>query len=114
VELHTHIFFRKRSVQSTARVIRVRANGIIVFVPKFGIEAPVLFKEGDPEGAGGDAAAAAEAAVAGAAGAGTGKGGGAVLDEEAMTVTTVGRCTLTLSKPVLKPPIVSALETIIS
>jgi exosome complex exonuclease DIS3/RRP44 len=46
-------------------VIRVRANGLIVFVPKFGIEAPVLFDEGEDEG-----------------------GKKAVLDEEAMTVTT--------------------------
>ena len=45
VELHTHIFFKKNKAETDARVIRVRANGIIVFVPKFGIEAPVLFDE---------------------------------------------------------------------
>jgi exosome complex exonuclease DIS3/RRP44 len=65
VELHTHIFFRKKAAETEARVIRVRANGLIVFVPKFGIEAPVLFDEGEDEG-----------------------GKKAVLDEEAMTVTT--------------------------
>ena len=64
VELHTHIFFRKKAAETEARVIRVRANGIIVFVPKFGIEAPVIFEEVD----GGKAKC--------------------VLDEEAMTVTT--------------------------
>jgi exosome complex exonuclease DIS3/RRP44 len=67
VELHTHIFFRKKAAETEARVIRVRANGLIVFVPKFGIEAPVLFDEGEGEDEGGKKA---------------------VLDEEAMTVTT--------------------------
>jgi exosome complex exonuclease DIS3/RRP44 len=76
VELHTHIFFRKKAAETEARVIRVRANGIIVFVPKFGIEAPVLFDA--PE----------ESGVVDTAGAGAGRGSGAVLDEEAMTVTT--------------------------
>ena len=65
VELHTHIFFRKKAAETEARVIRVRANGLIVFVPKFGIEAPVLFDDEEEEG-----------------------GKKAVLDEDAMTVTT--------------------------
>ena len=65
VELHTHIFFHKKAAETEARVIRVRANGLIVFVPKFGIEAPVLFDDEEEEG-----------------------GKKAVLDEDAMTVTT--------------------------
>jgi exosome complex exonuclease DIS3/RRP44 len=79
VELHTHIFFKKNKAETDARVIRVRANGIIVFVPKFGIEAPVLFDEDDDDAA---------------AGAGAGTGGGeekekrrCALEEDAMTVT---------------------------
>jgi exosome complex exonuclease DIS3/RRP44 len=46
VELHTHIFFRKKPVERCeARVVRVKANGVVVFVPKFGIEAPLVFDE---------------------------------------------------------------------
>ena len=60
VELHTLIFFKDRQVVADARVTRVKANGLIVFVPKFGIEGPV-FLGGKPggEGEGGAAAAAA-------------------------------------------------------
>ena len=48
VELHTHIFFRKKPVERCeARVVRVKANGVVVFVPKFGIEAPLVFDEPD-------------------------------------------------------------------
>jgi exosome complex exonuclease DIS3/RRP44 len=44
VELHTHIFFKKKPVERCeARVVRVKANGVVVFVPKFGIEAPLVF-----------------------------------------------------------------------
>ena len=46
VELHTLIFFRGKVVVTEARVIRVRENGLILFVPKFGIEAPVYFADG--------------------------------------------------------------------
>jgi exosome complex exonuclease DIS3/RRP44 len=42
VELHTLIFFHKRTVVADARVVKVRANGLIVFVPKYGIEGPVF------------------------------------------------------------------------
>ena len=46
VELHTHIFFKKKPVERCeARVVRVKANGVVVFVPKFGIEAPLVFDE---------------------------------------------------------------------
>eukprot|EP00898_Chlorokybus_atmophyticus_P008814 jgi/Chlat1/8934/Chrsp94S08251 len=41
VQLHTLIFFRNKSVDADARVIKVRTNGIIVFVPKYGIEGPI-------------------------------------------------------------------------
>ena len=44
MELHTHIFFKKKPVERCeARVVRVKANGVVVFVPKFGIEAPLVF-----------------------------------------------------------------------
>jgi exosome complex exonuclease DIS3/RRP44 len=43
VELHTLLFFRGRTVVADARVTRCRANGLIVFVPKYGIEGPLLF-----------------------------------------------------------------------
>nr|CAD1835273.1 unnamed protein product [Ananas comosus var. bracteatus] len=41
VELHTLIYFRKRPTDTEARIVKVKANGFIVFVPKFGIEGPV-------------------------------------------------------------------------
>lgn len=45
-QLHTLVFFRGRDPMVVdARVIRVQANGIIVLVPKFGIEGPVYFQE---------------------------------------------------------------------
>jgi exosome complex exonuclease DIS3/RRP44 len=68
VELHTLVFFRKRKIIADARVFKVRANGLVVFVPKFGIEGPVLFVADEHN----------EAATC-------------VLDEEAMTVTHKGK-----------------------
>ncbi|KAL4186407.1 hypothetical protein AMTRI_Chr09g13970 [Amborella trichopoda] len=41
VELHTHIYFRKRPTNEEARIVKIRSNGFIVFVPKYGIEGPV-------------------------------------------------------------------------
>ncbi|XP_019177343.1 PREDICTED: exosome complex exonuclease RRP44 homolog A isoform X1 [Ipomoea nil] len=41
VELHTVIFFRKNPTDTEARILKIRANGFIVFVPKYGIEGPV-------------------------------------------------------------------------
>jgi len=41
VELHTVIFFKKRPTDAEARIVKIRSNGFIVFVPKFGIEGPV-------------------------------------------------------------------------
>jgi len=45
VELHTMVFFRKRKIVADARVFKVRSNGLVVFVPKFGIEGPILFEQ---------------------------------------------------------------------
>ncbi|KAL6771469.1 hypothetical protein ACKKBG_A26505 [Auxenochlorella protothecoides x Auxenochlorella symbiontica] len=50
VELHTLIFFRGRTVVADARVTRVRANGLLVFVPKYGIEGPVHLDDADRAG----------------------------------------------------------------
>ncbi|PSS00369.1 Exosome complex exonuclease RRP44 A like [Actinidia chinensis var. chinensis] len=48
VELHTLIYFRKRPTDTEARIVKIRSNGFIVFVPKFGIEGPVyLMGRGD-------------------------------------------------------------------
>ncbi|KAH7283674.1 hypothetical protein KP509_34G018800 [Ceratopteris richardii] len=41
VELHTLIYFRNRPTDAEARIVKIRSNGFIVFVPKFGIEGPV-------------------------------------------------------------------------
>jgi len=41
VELHTLIYFRKRPIDAEARIVKIRSNGLIVFVPKYGIEGPV-------------------------------------------------------------------------
>ena len=41
VELHTLIFFGPRKVMADARVMKVKENGLIVFVPRYGIEGPV-------------------------------------------------------------------------
>lgn len=54
VGLHTLIFFKDRPTIADARIIRVRTNGLIVFVPKFGIEGPVYFHSHSEE-KGGDA-----------------------------------------------------------
>ena len=69
VELHTLVFFRTRKEIVEARVFKVRSNGLVVFVPKFGIEGPVLF---DDDTDGNEPTAT-------------------VLDEDAMTVTNRGR-----------------------
>ncbi|XP_078448448.1 ribonuclease II family protein [Wolffia australiana] len=48
VELNTVIYFRKRPTDTEARIVKIRSNGFIVFVPKFGIEGPVyLAKRGE-------------------------------------------------------------------
>lgn len=52
VELHTVIYFRKRPTDTEARIVKIRANGFIVFVPKFGIEGPVYLVARGEKGAG--------------------------------------------------------------
>ncbi|GAB2279377.1 Exosome complex exonuclease RRP44 A [Dionaea muscipula] len=51
VELHTLIYFRKRPTDTEARIVKIRSNGFIVFVPKYGIEGPVYLT---PPRGGGD------------------------------------------------------------
>ncbi|XP_022855042.1 exosome complex exonuclease RRP44 homolog A [Olea europaea var. sylvestris] len=46
VELHTLIYFRKMPTDAEARIVKLRSNGFIVFVPKFGIEGPVYLTPG--------------------------------------------------------------------
>ncbi|GBG71084.1 hypothetical protein CBR_g8384 [Chara braunii] len=41
VELHTVIFFKNRPTDADACIVKVRANGFIAFVPKYGIEGPI-------------------------------------------------------------------------
>ncbi|KAJ6378417.1 hypothetical protein OIU78_028623 [Salix suchowensis] len=51
VELHTLIYCRNRPTDTEARIVKMRSNGFIVFVPKFGIEGPVyLTMRGDKGG----------------------------------------------------------------
>uniref|UniRef100_A0A0D9VP30 S1 motif domain-containing protein n=1 Tax=Leersia perrieri TaxID=77586 RepID=A0A0D9VP30_9ORYZ len=51
VELHTHIYFKTRPTDTEARIVKIKANGFIVFVPKFGIEGPIyLTPKGDKGG----------------------------------------------------------------
>ncbi|CAL4937449.1 unnamed protein product [Urochloa decumbens] len=51
VELHTLIYFRTRPTDTEARIVKIKANGFIVFVPKFGIEGPIyLTPKGDKGG----------------------------------------------------------------
>ncbi|KAG9442550.1 hypothetical protein H6P81_018404 [Aristolochia fimbriata] len=48
VELHTLIYFRNRPTDTEARIVKIRSNGFIVFVPKYGIEGPVyLIRKGE-------------------------------------------------------------------
>mgnify|MGYP002629483887 FL=1 len=63
VELHTLLFFRAKQRRegesgggeaggtiADARVVGVRANGVVVFVPRFGIEGPAVFPEDGSDG----------------------------------------------------------------
>ncbi|XP_042494927.1 exosome complex exonuclease RRP44 homolog A [Macadamia integrifolia] len=52
VELHTLIYFRKRPTDTEARIVKIRSNGFIVFVPKYGIEGPVYLTEKGEKGGG--------------------------------------------------------------
>jgi len=53
VELHTLIFFRDKSVTAEARIMSVKSNGLVVLVPKYGIEGPVLLAGDGEDGAAG-------------------------------------------------------------
>ncbi|XP_047968505.1 exosome complex exonuclease RRP44 homolog A-like [Salvia hispanica] len=52
VELHTLIYFRKWPTDTEARILKIRANGFIVFVPKYGIEGPVYLTSRGQKGSG--------------------------------------------------------------
>ncbi|XP_015889583.2 exosome complex exonuclease RRP44 homolog A [Ziziphus jujuba] len=52
VELHTLIYFRKRPTDTEARIVKIRSNGFIVFLPKFGIEGPVYLTQRGENGGG--------------------------------------------------------------
>ena len=76
--------------------LQVKANGLIVFVPKYGIEGPVFLtprddsaKQQQQQGAAaGKAKSKGAAAVVRAVAAADGGGAERVLDEEAQTVTS--------------------------
>lgn len=46
VELHTLIYFKNRPTDAEARIVKIRSNGFIVFVPKYGIEGPINLNKG--------------------------------------------------------------------
>ncbi|GAB2254227.1 hypothetical protein Droror1_Dr00022036 [Drosera rotundifolia] len=52
VELHTLIYFRKQPTDTEARIVKIRNNGFIVFVPKYGIEGPVYLTPWGEKGVG--------------------------------------------------------------
>ncbi|PIN23397.1 Exosomal 3'-5' exoribonuclease complex, subunit Rrp44/Dis3 [Handroanthus impetiginosus] len=52
VELHTLIYFRNRPTDTEARILKIRSNGFIVFVPKYGIEGPVYLMPRGGKGGG--------------------------------------------------------------
>ncbi|KAG2277881.1 hypothetical protein Bca52824_060436 [Brassica carinata] len=52
VELHTLIYFKNRPTDAEARVVKIRSNGFIVFVPKYGIEGPVYLTAKGEKGVG--------------------------------------------------------------
>lgn len=43
-DLHSHVFFKDRVAEEEAYVMRVRKNGVIVMIPKLGLESPVIFE----------------------------------------------------------------------
>eukprot|EP00736_Rhodelphis_marinus_P013737 Rmarinus@m.21213 len=50
VELHTLVYFKNRTVEEDGRVLKLRNNGVIVFVPRYGIEASVYLCEKGEKG----------------------------------------------------------------
>lgn len=47
--LYTNVYFAERRVEELALVMRVKANGIVVLVPRFGIEGTVFLTERDDD-----------------------------------------------------------------
>ena len=43
-DLHSHVFFKDRAAEEEAYVMRVRKNGVVVMIPKLGLESPVIFE----------------------------------------------------------------------
>ncbi|KAJ9518542.1 hypothetical protein QJQ45_018546, partial [Haematococcus lacustris] len=83
VELHTLLFFNGRTVLADARVTKVKSNGLVVFVPKFGIEGPLYLTARSATDANNSAGAVATAARSGKAAVEPEY----VLDDEKQTVT---------------------------
>ncbi|KAL6756016.1 hypothetical protein V8C86DRAFT_129914 [Haematococcus lacustris] len=83
VELHTLLFFNGRTVLADARVTKVKSNGLVVFVPKFGIEGPLYLTARSATDANNSAGAVAAAARSGKAAVEPEY----VLDDEKQTVT---------------------------
>ena len=48
VELYTHLFFKGKVLTEEAYVIRVLVNGLVVLVPKYGVEG-VVYTSPDPK-----------------------------------------------------------------
>ncbi|KAK9823835.1 hypothetical protein WJX72_005833 [[Myrmecia] bisecta] len=90
VELHTLIFFKDRVVVADARITKVRSNGLIIFVPKYGIEGPVYFtpKDAAASAKGGARAAIPKQPVSAAAAGSAPPESEYILDEEKQTVTS--------------------------
>lgn len=92
VELHTLIFFRGREVIADARVTKVKANGLVVFVPRYGIEGAVfLTPKEDGKGGGSKGGGGSGGGTGGSGAGGSGSGGQQqqfVLDEERQTVAS--------------------------
>jgi hypothetical protein len=76
VSLHTNIFFKDRVVTESALVMRLKANGCVVLVPRYGIEGTIFLV---PPSSTASKAAAADAAPARAL----------AFDEVAQTLTDV-------------------------
>eukprot|EP00891_Asterochloris_glomerata_P009424 jgi/Astpho2/9424/Aster-01685 len=89
VELHTLIFFKGRTMVADARITRVRANGLIVFVPKYGIEGPVYLTSTNKKATSKPHAGSSQPASAGqAAGGQVHEEDEFVLDEDKQQVTS--------------------------
>lgn len=47
IELYTHLYFRGKTIEEEAYIIKIMANGIVALIPKYGIEG--LIKWDDPK-----------------------------------------------------------------